>query len=317
MEEIKKRGKGDLLKAARQLFAQKKELLMQADNLQPTYQRLLSEHQPKIDKLQEQADDLANKFKQLYDESDEARSSDERALAISLSIRGREVEGRCEAINAQANVLRNELKAILDEMKSLRKKAKEAQIQIDDYCKRATVLRKTTSVRGFGFSGIMDNDDVEEFLDEFPQKIFEKIQSFKFNDQLIGDEDGTKLGNHHWNEKLKKYEIEIYREPFKDLLPKKIIENRFKKTIAHEIAHTIFRKFMNDTPQRWQWGKWYEESIKRKSFVRGIDPDNREDDFCECFAEFKASPQLLKEYDQRRFDFISEIYHNLEHKENL
>lgn len=305
MKRIEETGKGGLIKIAKNLVAQKKELLGQVDNLQLEYQKLVGEHQPKIDKLQAKAEDLAKEFRRLYSESQEAYSSGDGASAKSLSVTGHSVEDRCKAINSQANVLRSELKAILNQIEKLRQKSRECQIQTDECYKQATEMRETY-VRSFGLSKIVDNTDIEEFLDGFPQKIFGKIENIRFEDKLIGNESATIVGNHHWDEKSGKFEIKIYRH---------ISENGLKRTIAHEIGHTIFRSFMKDI-ERWQWGEWYLESIKSKRFIFGKDSENREDDFCDYFIAFKMKPEKLIEFDQKRFDFIKKIYDNIEQGEN-
>ncbi|MBI5401490.1 hypothetical protein HZB05_01530 [Candidatus Wolfebacteria bacterium] len=202
--------------------------------------------------------------------------------------------------------MRSELKAILNQIEKLRQKARECQIQADEHYKQVDAMRKTY-VRSFGLSGITENTDVEEFLDEFPQKVFEKIESIKFEDKIIVNESDITFGNHHWDEKLDKFEIEIYCH---------ISENDLKETIAHEIGHTIFWSFMKDTPDRWQWGNWYQESMKTKNFITGYDLGTREEDFCECFVQFKTNPKYLEKFDKQRYDFINKIYQGIGKEEN-
>ncbi|MCX6813024.1 MAG: DUF1771 domain-containing protein [Candidatus Azambacteria bacterium] len=299
-------GKAGLIKIAKNLISQKKELLVQVNNLRLEYQKLLDKDQPKIDEFQAQADNLAKEFKRLYAESQEAYSSGDGALAKSLSLEGRAIEAGCRAINSQANILRNELKSILNKIESLYKEVDELQNRASNNYKQAAAIRRTY-VRSFGLSKVVSNDDIEEFLDGFPQKIFGKIESIKFEDKLTGNESATILGNHHWDEKLGKFEIEIYCP---------ISENSLKATIAHEIGHTIFRNFMKGT-QRWQWGKWYQESMKNKRFILIEDSGNREDDFCDCFIVFKVNPKRLEKFDKRRYDFIDKIYQKIERGETL
>lgn len=307
MKRTEKSGKGGLIKIANNLISQKKELLGQVDNLQSEYQKLLGEHQPQIDEFQAKAENLAKEFRRLYSESQEAYSSGDGASAKNLSLAGHSIEDRCKAINSQANVLRNELKSILGKIQLLRKKANDLQIQADSSYKQAAAMRETYVSR-FGLSDITNDADVEKFLDGFSQKIFEKIQIIKFEDKVIISGSDITFGNHHLNEKSGKYEIEIYRH---------ISENDLKETITHEIGHTIFRSFMKDIPDRWQWGNWYQESMRSKRFITLDDLGSREEDFCECFVKFKMNPEKLIEFDQKRFDFIRKIYDNIEQGETL
>jgi hypothetical protein len=308
MEKIEKTGKSSLIKSAKNLVSQKKELLTQIKDLQGKYQSLSVEYQPQINEFQTKAEDLAKEFRRLYSKSQEAYSSGDGASAKSLSLAGHALEEKCRAINNKTNVLRNELKSILNKIQLLRKKAGECQIQTNECYKQAATMRKTY-VRGFGLSKIMSDDDVEEFLDEFPQKVFKKIESIKFKNKLVGNESATILGNHHWDEKLGKFEIDIYYH---------ISENSFnlKETITHEIGHTIFRSFMKDIPDRWQWGEWYKESMRSKKFILREDPGGREEDFCDCFAQFKIDPEYLEKFDKQRYDFINKIYQDIKQRED-
>lgn len=307
MEKTEKTGKSGLIKSAQNLIVKKQELSAQIRNLRLEYQKLSGKYQPQINELQIKAEDLAKEFRRLYSESKEAYSSGDGALAKSLSLTGYAVENRCRAINSQANFLRNELKAILKQIEKLRQKAEECQIQADKHYKQADEMRKTY-VKSFGLSKIISDDDVEKFLDEFPQKIFEKILSIRFEDKVIINEPDVTFGNHDLDRKSGKFEIKIYQHTS---------EKDLKETIAHEIGHTIFRSFMKDIPDRWQWGNWYQESMKTKNFITGYDPGTREEDFCECFVQFKTNPKYLEKFDKRRYDFINKIYQDIEQGKNL
>jgi hypothetical protein len=61
-----------------------------------------------IDRLNDEADMLAQEFRGLFRQASEAFESEERALAKSLSEQGKEAQARCEDLNRQANQLRQQ-----------------------------------------------------------------------------------------------------------------------------------------------------------------------------------------------------------------
>lgn len=270
MKDIEIIGKGGLIKAAQNLIAQKKELLSQVKEFQLEYQKLLDKYQPQIDEFQAKAEDLAKEFRRLYIESQEAYSSGDGASAKSLSLAGHSVEDRCRAINSQTNVLRNELKSILNKIQLLRKKAGDLQIQADSNYKQADTMRKTR-INNFGFSGIMTNDETEELLDKLPQVVFKGIDSIEYiNQEGMGKWGNPILGGEYTDRNTGKKVIKILKHNLE-------LKDEVKDTIIHEIGHLVFeRYFVVNNKQQWQ--KLYENS-EDSNFVSVYAMRSAEEDF--------------------------------------
>lgn len=84
-----------------------------------------------------------------------------------------------------------------------------------------------------------------------------------------------------------------------------------QETIAHEIAHVVYRYFI-DNKQRSLWGKWYRERRQQgKELITSYARENEEEDFCENFAILKTDPDELSMFGAKEFDFIKSIYSSL------
>jgi len=286
------------------LKREKRKIADEIRILKRRYSVLLEEYQPLIDDLQEQADQLASRFRTLYRESQEAYLSGDGALAKALSIEGHYLQNECEALNEQANAMRKELRAILDEIENKSQRLEEIRARIRGMPR--------PSIRGFEKSGIFDNQDVQRFLNNFPAKIFQVIDSVRYEHVFYRDRNDARVGSLHWNFRTGKAVIDIYWHPSEEIsLEDDTKRGDLKRTIAHEIGHIVFEKFMADT-ERWQWGEWYMESRQKGAFISPEAEPGRGDDFSECFAVFMINPRKLEKFDLRRYNFIKEIYFRLE-----
>lgn len=290
-------GKASLLKKEKNAKLKALNLRNKAKILEESYTALEAELRPEIDKFTHQADEIAPDFRRLYRESQDAYESKARATAKSLSIQGHIIENRCRSLNNQANILRSRLRELRDRIDELYLKAKKAETKAEEYRLKAEDLRATV-IKNFTKS-VISNEEIEEFLDEFPQKIFKHISSvqYYYKEPLFGTE--IFLGQAPIDPKTGKTNIIIFSHDNK---------NKLKETLSHEIGHVVFRKVMNDA-QRWEWGLLCGERLeKRLKFVTDYAAAGREDNFCECFAYFKTRPsELLKKF-EKEYDFIKNIY---------
>ena len=204
-------GKVELLRKSRELHTKRQALISQAKILKSEYKTLLEEFQPRIDNLQSIANNLAPEFKRLYKESQEVYSEGDGASAKILSIQGHAVQDKCEAVNAETNAMRAQLKNILNQIGNFHKKAEDLETQSGNYREEAEALRPTP-VRGFNASKIINNEEIEEFLDEFPQKIFKEIESIRFSDNVSGNSFEMRLGISHKDRRTNKSVITIDRK---------------------------------------------------------------------------------------------------------
>lgn len=302
--------KDALLKKSEKLHTDRKKLIDQKRVVETEYQSLRAELQPRIDSLKTQADSLAQEFKSLFRSSQEAYAEDEKALAKSLSVEGHKVQARCEELNTEVGVLINQLKNLRGQIDNFHKRADKLKAEAKNYINEAKNLRQTL-VGNFNTSSIVNNTEVEGFLDEFPQSVFKEIESVRFSDNVSGNSFEMQLGISHKDRRTNKAVVTVFRDPFQEEKSKEKVLEEFRMTIAHEIGHTVFEKFMDDK-LRWKWGEMYQVSMMSKNFITPQATFSRADDFCECFAMLKVNPEKLGNLDEVRFNFIKKVYLDLE-----
>jgi len=305
--------KGELLKESKKLFAERQELIARARSLKAEYQRLFREFQPEIDDLQFRADRLADEFRELYRRSQEAYSEGNGALAKSLSIQGHAIQEQCEALNAEANTKRSQLKNLRKQIDDLYQKADKLKRKADKCREKAEELRKTY-VKGFEASKIINNEDVEEFLDGFSQRIFKEVKKIEYTEDLFWESEIRKIkvasrGMTIWD-KSNKAVIKIGKQPKGKSVRK---SQKFKEVIAHEIGHVVYRRFLTDE-QKAEWFVWYTEDLKEGKVISEYALENEEEDFAEGFRIFKLKPEKLQNYDERRYNLIKEVMEELENE---
>jgi chromosome segregation ATPase len=310
-DEPRNISKSELLRKSKELFSERQNLIVQARSLKAEYQRLFREFQPEIDDLQSQADKLANEFRELYRRSQQAYLEDNRALAKSLSIQGHAVQEQCEALNAKANARRDQLKNLQGQIDDLYLRADGLKEEAKKCREKAEELRKTY-IRGFEDSEIINNEDIEEFLDGFSQRIFKEVKKIEYTENLFWESKIRKIkvvsrGMTIWD-KNNKAIIKIGKQ-----LKEKSIKKAqgFKKAIAHEIGHIVYRRFLTDE-QKAEWFVWYAEDLEKGRFISEYALENEEEDFAESFRFFKLEPEMLQNYDERRYNLIKEVVEELE-----
>lgn len=308
-----KLGKVELLKKSREAYTERQNLISQIKLLKIKYQGFLDEFRPKIDNLQSVADSLAAEFKRLYGKSKETYSEGNGALAKVFSIQGHAVQDRCEAINVETNALRAQFQEILNQIDNLRNKAEELKSQFKDYREKANALR-LTPVRGFNTSKIISNEEIEKFLDEFPQSIFKEVKSIEYDENLF------------WESAVKKIRVESRGFAVKSQNGKMIIKigkqlggtineriEKLREVVTHEIGHALYKKFLTDE-QKAEWFVWHMQDTEKGKFITNECLENDEEDFTESFRIFKSEPEKLQKHDERRYNLIKELMEKLDHE---
>ncbi len=302
--------KGKLLEEIRDLSSKRWKLISTADTLKTTYQNRIGEYQPKIDELKAAADNLAPKFRQLYQESQDAYAAEEKDLAKTFSLQGRSVQADCEALNEQANAMRRELKSLLDQINFYYDEAKDIQLKINEQRSLIQTLRPTR-VSGFEQSGVMNNLEIEQLLDEFPQRIFPKIETMAYDENLFWESATGKLkirvpARGKTMAGKKGDVILIGKQPGRTA--ERRLKN-FKEALSHEIGHIVYEHFLIDE-QKADWYAWHQETqLDRFISLEAIENDAEE--FAECFRFFKLEPAKLETNDAVKYNFVKGIYQSL------
>jgi len=278
--------------------------------LKEKYHTLCQKYQPKIDELQNQADNLATTFKELYRESQEAYTSEDGALAKSLALQGHAAQEQCEFSNKKSNVMRSELKLLRDQ---INQSFAEAKILKEQIIADRNIINNMRSVeiRGFETGGLWGNLKIELILDEFPQIIFNKTKSISYD------------GNFYWESESGKTKVlsrggTIFNDDKNSIVigqqkgsTSKEREERAKETLFHEIGHVVYFRFLTDEQQA-EWFSWHKETPPSERFVSLEAIEDEKEDFAECFRFFKLDPQKLADKDPIKYNFIKEVYQSLE-----
>lgn len=106
----------DLYEKAQEESERAEELFGERDALKKQANEVKVNYQSSIDELKAEADDLAEKFKLVFQEASEAYESGDGALAKKLSIEGKEAQSECEVLNERVKDLIGKLQEELDEL---------------------------------------------------------------------------------------------------------------------------------------------------------------------------------------------------------
>ncbi|MCL5114159.1 MAG: putative nuclear RNA export factor SDE5 [Patescibacteria group bacterium] len=293
-------GKAHFIREAEAARRKAREAKAEAKTARRQYEETAAGLQPRIDELSREADELAAKFKRLYEESQEHYDAREGGAAKELAEEGHEAEDRCRRLNAEANALRRELKGLYDRYENLNREAARFEEDAETAEEQGWLVRET-DVTGFGGSVAKSNFAVEEFLDTFPQGLFHKIERIEYRAAHEEYEnEGAEGVTSRPNEFSRKRKIRIF--PHDD-------EAHFKKTISHEIGHVAFYEFLTwEEKDRWA-------ALAKKLALAGKRISgyawNSNEHFCECFSTFKVEPQVLKKFDEEVYTFMEDTFKSL------
>jgi hypothetical protein len=259
-----------------------------------------------IKQLQAQADVLAKEFKALIPQAADAYASGAGAAAKSISNERKAKQAQCEALNAQAAALRQNLADLRGWLKERRRELQQVTEVV------ATQLRNDTTknihVAGFSRAYGVSQWVVREELGVLPQAVLARIKSVSYIGELQSDGAVGRTGNKA--DYPEQTVINLYINP--SSFKKEILEEGYRQTIIHEAGHVLFDWVMT-TEQRWKWGELYKQTLMNKggAFVSDYARKSLREDFGECFALFVHNPKKLHKRDNARYTFIKNIYEEI------
>lgn len=301
--------KSEVLKQSRQALSERNKILKTAKDLEDQYTKLAEKYQPEIDQLQQQADALAQKFKSLYQEASDAYNSGDRASAKSLSVQGHNVEDECKSLNQKANARREELKRLQNTITQLYEQSRSLKLQADD-CRRQAQQIRSTMVVNFQVSGVTSEEEIEGFLDQFPEKIFKNLEFVTYVHEQLFEETGTTKTPSRGFTVLGSKGKDTIRIGKQSGKTDNIRRKNTLETIAHEIGHVVYRKFLTDD----QKATWYSWDAEAKDWIDKYAFMNDEESFAQSLGIFKTQPKRLKKFNEKMYTFINEIHSKLGEK---
>jgi len=292
-------GKGEILQNLPIMLREQAELESRLSSATLRYRDLVATNEPRIRELSQQADALAIEFRRLYREASDAFAEDEKELAKQLSIEGREVQSRCEALNHEANEMRTDLRSLRDLIATTRQRSKEIRSQIVTLGNRLTTLR-TTTVRGFEQSGLLDNIALERTLDLLPQSVLGVVDTIEYQKEIWEImSSGRKFparGRTTWNA-IDHATIQIARQPASTA---EEARNQYAYVLAHEVGHVAYEKFASDEEK----ANWFAVSEEASTPLSSYSVASDVEDFAEAFAFFVLYAAYLEQRDPKRYSYM-------------
>lgn len=181
-------------------------------------------------------------------------------------------------------------------------------------------LRKASEVplpevQGFEQSGLMTNQEVQEYLSEaFPPEHVnpESLKSVEYVDMYLPHEDGNVLGATEYNPFTGTSEIEIYRQEPDGNFDRSEME----RTITHEVGHSVYYDigWHELSPSQQAWEELSANSAPDE-YVSEYAKTNLQEDFAESYATYIHDPELLQEVSLEKYEFMRDhIFHGREYQ---
>lgn len=150
--------------------------------------------------------------------------------------------------------------------------------------------------RGFDASGVLTNQDVEDYLTEsFPPRHLNKLESINYVPEYVAKPDGILQGNWYPTEPAN---IVIYQhEPeAREQTP-----DQMKETIAHEVGHNAFFNSLSEDQRQ----AWLHLSAAYPVWdPRDYASVNAKEDFAESYKMYVTDPAFLEIKSQERYGFL-------------
>ncbi len=272
-----------LLEQEEKAHEELKRYSREAGEARNEFRRLRDELLSRIEALAHDADEMAAKFKRLYQESQDEFAFGNHEFAKELAEQGHKAEDECRRMNNDVKLLRRELDARSIEFKALDEAKKRAEREHENSMLRLRVKPRETEVAGFESSVLGDDWTAEKFLDGFPQGIFKKIEYVEYRDEppdtegMFGYADKNLTGTMMF--------VRMFRCES---------EAEFKRTMAEAIGSVVYREFLSD--------------IERKKWPA-------EEDFRISFGLFMTNPRRLESSNEKSYALIKDIYTSLPDEE--
>ncbi|MCL4540578.1 MAG: DUF1771 domain-containing protein [Bacteroidetes bacterium] len=293
-------GKAHFIKEVEEARRRARDAKTAARAARQRYEETAAELQPRIDELSREADELAAKFKRLYEESQARYEARDGSVAKELAMEGHDAENRCRRLNGEANNLRKELKGLYDAYERLNEEAERLEESASISEEQGLMLRGT-GIHHFNKSAMGSDFAVEEFLDTFPQGLFRNVRFIEYRTALEKHEEGC-FGITLRNNIIGNSTISIFPHENED-------KQGLKETISHELGHVVLHGFLA-LAERDKWATLLKDlALAGKKISKfAWSPDEY---FCECFAAFKTNPRKLKKFDIRVYTLMEDIYKSL------
>ena len=279
----------DCSKRAEEYFAErdktKEKIKGRTDNINRELERLSNQ----INELRQKADNLAIKFRGLYQESQDAYADEDGETAKILSEEGHEVQAQCEALNDQANELRQRAKELQEERKRIFAEAESW------HQKALAEIEKAKSLRHQANELVLLPQIVLRSIPlDFQNAIIDTLKSLPAHHvsaKII--ERVSYSGNYEKNPltgKPRQAYTDFSRLGYKPVIqinkqtPEGFTEiEDLKIAVAHEVGHIVYRYFIKDE-QKADWAT----SFRHKK-------DDSEDSFAQCYALYYLRKEWLAE----------------------
>lgn len=170
-------------------------------------------------------------------------------------------------------------------------------------------------VRGFESSGLMTNQEVEDYLHKnFPPEHVdpESLRSIEYVDMYLLDEEGNTLGCTDYNVFTDTSKIEIYRQEPRGCFDRSEMEH----TIAHEVGHCVYHNmgWHELSPRQQAWAELSAGSAPDE-YVSEYAKTSLQEDFAESYAAYIHDPELLQEISPNKYKFMRDhIFHGREYR---
>ena len=291
-------GKGEILVTLRDLDRKKASLRLVLSKAKAAYRNLEHTYPQLIQELQTNADDLARRFRECYEESRRAFADDDGALAKALSLEGRTLQHECEQLNARANTMRTELKDAFDHIQRTLSELKSVEITESAFRKKLEYTRKTR-VLGFNGQGDLDSLAVERILDGFPQAVFAHVALVRYVPDLVQTTPrGLQIparGKTAWDA-ADRAVVEIGNQRVRSL--RDLVVN-YSMAIAHELGHVVYENISSDH----QKAEWFALCSTSKAPI-SLNAIDEIEEFAEAFVLLHLQPDALKKASGAKYAYM-------------
>jgi acyl carrier protein len=162
---------------------------------------------------------------------------------------------------------------------------------------------ETGKISGFENSGVMSNEDVQDYVKETlpPEHTSsEKIKEINYPNTYWGDNESRVLGM--CTTEGTESKIDIYAQTPDGSYDK----DQMEYTITHEVGHNVYHNLAPEQQQQWDA---INANSKADEYVTDYARTDKHEDFAESYANYVTNPELLAEVSQTKYNFMgSEVF---------
>ena len=284
-----------------QLDAQKAALLERIKALEERHRELKATNRQRIAALTKEADRLAAIFRPMVQQSNEAYAAGQKEEAHEIAVERQRITAQSDALNKQANDLRDELA----NMPSVIAAARQELAALNARLTRLKPLRHI-AIDGFEQARGVSAQVVTEELLPLAPRLLRHIKRVTYEDKGQKDFAVGRTGSKAENPE--QTTITLYPTFLAIGLEAMELEKEYRDTIVHEVGHVLFEWILTP-PQRFEWGELYNNTRRKGGrFLNEKAGESLREDFGECFNEYIHRPANLLEYDEERYNLIDTAY---------